>query len=67
MQKNNIEVLYDDRKDKSVGERLAESDLLGMPYRVIVSEKTLAKKSVEMKERNSKKVELVKISHLVKI
>ncbi|OGZ62326.1 MAG: hypothetical protein A2639_00765 [Candidatus Staskawiczbacteria bacterium RIFCSPHIGHO2_01_FULL_34_27] len=67
LQKNNIEVLYDDRKDKSVGERLAESDLLGMPYRVIVSEKTLAKKSVEMKERNSKKVELVKISHLVKI
>jgi len=67
LQKNNIEVLYDDRKDKSVGERLAESDLLGMPYRVIVSEKTLAKKSVEFKKRNSNKVELVKRNQLIKL
>jgi len=66
LQKNNIEVLYDDRKDKSVGEKFAESDLLGIPYRVIVSEKTLAKKSVELKKRNSSKSELIKISQLIK-
>jgi len=66
LQKNNIEVLYDDRKDKSVGERLAESDLLGMPYRIIVSEKTLIKKSVEFKKRSSNKSELVKMSQLIK-
>ena len=42
------------------------SDLLGIPYRVIVSEKTLAKKSVELKERAKSKFEIVKISQLIK-
>jgi prolyl-tRNA synthetase len=34
-----IEVLYDDR-DARVGEKFADSDLLGIPYRVVVSKKT---------------------------
>ncbi len=38
-----IEVLYDDREDKSAGEKFAEADLIGIPYRVLVSEKTLQK------------------------
>ena len=46
-----FEVLHDDRQNKSAGEKFAEADLLGIPYRVVVSEKTLAKNSVEVKER----------------
>ncbi|MCX6718471.1 MAG: His/Gly/Thr/Pro-type tRNA ligase C-terminal domain-containing protein [Candidatus Staskawiczbacteria bacterium] len=66
LQKNNIQVLYDDRQDKSAGEKFAEADLIGIPYRVVISEKTLAKNSVELKERSKSAVKLVKIKDLIK-
>lgn len=59
-------VLYDDRQNKSVGEKFAEADLLGIPYRIIISEKTLTKNSVELKERGKEKVTLVKIKQIAK-
>lgn len=65
--KENIDVIYDDRKEKSVGEKFAESDLMGIPYRVIVSEKTLKTNSIELKKRNEKQARLVKIKQLNKI
>lgn len=49
--KNNIEVLYDDR-DTSAGEKFADSDLIGIPYRLVVSEKSLAAGGIEIKKRN---------------
>ncbi len=61
-----IEVLYDDRTTASAGEKLADADLLGMPYRVIVSPKTLEKKSVEFKERSAAEPKLIALSKLVK-
>jgi len=66
LQKENIEVLYDDRQGKTVGEKFAESDLIGIPYRVVISEKTLKENSVELKERNKNSVKLIKIKDLVK-
>lgn len=65
LQVQGIEVLYDDR-EKSAGEKFADSDLIGIPYRVVVSEKTLAKESVELKKRAEKESELVSIDKLVK-
>ena len=67
LQKNKIDVLYDDRQDKSAGEKFAEADLIGIPYRIVVSEKTLAKNSVELKKRNKAQVKLVKINKLINI
>jgi prolyl-tRNA synthetase len=67
LQKQGIQVLYDDRADKSPGEKFAEADLIGIPYRIVVSEKTLAKNSVEIKERNKNSVKLVKAKDLIKI
>jgi prolyl-tRNA synthetase len=67
LQKEKFDVLYDDRQEKSAGEKFAEADLIGIPYRVIVSEKTLAKDSVEVKERNKSAAKLVKIKQLPKI
>ncbi len=67
LQKQGIQVLYDDREDKSAGEKFAEADLIGIPYRIVVSEKTLAKNSVEVKERNKKSTKLVKIKQLSKL
>lgn len=46
-----IEVLYDERDDKSPGEKFADADLIGIPWRIVVSEKTIAKKGVELKSR----------------
>ncbi|MCD5396117.1 MAG: hypothetical protein LR000_00330 [Candidatus Pacebacteria bacterium] len=64
LQKNSYEVLYDDRKDASPGEKFVESDLLGIPIRVVISKKTLKNNEVEIKERAKKKAQLVKIKKL---
>ncbi len=47
-----VAVLWDDR-DLKPGEKFADSDLLGLPRRVIVSEKTLTEGLFEVKERAS--------------
>jgi prolyl-tRNA synthetase len=55
-----VQVLYDDR-DVSAGTKFADADLLGMPYRVVISEKTLAKGEVEVKIRATGEVRMVKL------
>jgi len=64
LQNRGIEVLYDDREEKSGGEKFAEADLIGIPIRMVVSEKTLKKNCVEVKKRSEKKVKLIKIKQL---
>jgi prolyl-tRNA synthetase len=64
LKKRGIEVLYDDRLDKTAGEKFAEADLIGIPYRLVISERTLKKRSVELKRRDSHKTQLVKIKKL---
>jgi len=46
-----IEVLFDDRLDTSAGEKFADSDLIGIPYRVVVSKRSLADGGFEVKKR----------------
>lgn len=67
LQKENIKVLYDDRQNKNPGEKFAENDLIGIPYRIVVSEKTIKENSIELKERGKERVKLVKIKDLVKL
>jgi prolyl-tRNA synthetase len=43
-----LEVLYDDRQGVSAGEKFADSDLIGCPYRLVVSEKTLKENGNEV-------------------
>jgi prolyl-tRNA synthetase len=45
-----IEVIYDDR-DMRAGEKFADADLLGIPFRLVVSEKTVEKGQHELKSR----------------
>jgi len=66
LQKENIQVLYDDREGKSPGEKFAEADLIGVPNRLVISERTLEKKSVEFKKRSSKAMELIKLNQVIK-
>jgi prolyl-tRNA synthetase len=65
LQKAGIEVLYDDR-DRSPGEKFVEADLIGIPLRIVISERTLAKGKVEIKKRSEKKTKLIKLSEVKK-
>ena len=67
LRKHGIEVLYDDRDNKTAGEKFADADLIGIPQRAVVSEKTLSKKSLELKRRSENKTKLVKIKNVRKI
>jgi len=49
-----VEVLYDDRDQVTHGEKFNDADLIGIPNRVVVSERTIAARKVEFKRRNSK-------------
>lgn len=53
-----IEVLFDDR-DVRAGEKFADSDLIGIPYRVVVSEKSLSQGGLEIKKRNQAESEII--------
>lgn len=64
--KKGIEVLYDDRERASAGEKLSDSDLIGIPNRIIVSSKTLDEKSVELKKRSEKEASLIPIKKFLK-
>lgn len=55
-----VEVLFDDR-DVSIGVKLADADLLGMPYRVLVTEKSLTAGGVEYKKRTSSEAEIISV------
>lgn len=63
LQKYGVEVLYDDR-DVSAGEKFADADLIGIPWRAVVSEKTGDK--IELKKRDSKIAKLVTLGELLK-
>ena len=58
------DVLYDDRKDKSAGEKFADADLIGISLRLVVSKKTLEKGSVEVKKRGEKEAQLVDLTSI---
>ncbi len=64
LQRKSAEVLYDERGELSAGEKFADADLVGIPYRVVVSEKTIAQDCVEIKRRDEDKTKLIKIKDL---
>lgn len=57
-----IEVLFDDR-DISAGAKFADADLLGLPYRLVVSDKTGDK--IEFKRRDSADSELLSVQEVI--
>lgn len=63
--KAGIKVLYDDRENVTAGAKFADADLLGMPWRIIISEKSLEKGGVELKKRDSDQSEIVAVGELV--
>lgn len=60
------DVLLDDR-DLRPGEKFADSELAGIPYRIVISDKTLEKDSVEYTERQSGQQKLLTIKEMADI
>lgn len=58
------EVLYDDREEVSAGEKFADADLIGIPTRVVISDRTLAQNAAEVKQRNQTNATLVPLEKL---
>ncbi len=59
-----IEVLYDDR-DARAGEKFADADLLGIPLRIVVSDKLVVDKKFELKARTSDAVHILNHAELL--
>ncbi len=62
LKEKGIEVLYDDR-DVSPGQKFADCDLLGIPYRIVVSSK-LEEGTVELKKRSENTVTNIQVDQL---
>ena len=59
-----VEVFYDDREGTSAGEKFADADLIGIPYRATVSKKTAGK--IELKKRTDNETNLITTAELIK-
>ena len=59
-------ILLDDR-DARPGEKFADSELMGIPYRVVISDKTLAEQKVEFTERKTGETKLLTLEELANI
>ncbi|MCF7918121.1 proline--tRNA ligase [Candidatus Gracilibacteria bacterium] len=62
-----IEVLYDDRRDKKVGpgQKFADHELMGIPARIVLSERTLEENSVEFVDRKTGNIQKIKIDDIL--
>jgi len=65
LQERGFEVLYDDRDNKTAGEKFNDADLIGIPWRMVISKKTISQGGVELKNRKSGEVVLVKKEELI--
>ncbi|MBN1693403.1 MAG: proline--tRNA ligase [Dehalococcoidales bacterium] len=59
-----IEVLFDDRAE-SPGVKFNDADLIGLPFRITVSPRTLEKDAVELKKRTEKDPQIVPLAEII--
>lgn len=65
LQDNDIDVLWDDRQVRP-GEKFADCDLMGIPHRVVISDKTLVASGLEYKGRTDEEVISLSYDELLK-
>jgi len=63
LEASKIPVLYDDRREPSAGEKFYDADLLGLPWRAVVSKRTQA--TVELKSRATGEVQQLALAALL--
>jgi prolyl-tRNA synthetase len=62
----NIEVLFDDRNERP-GVMFADSELIGIPHRIVISEKGLTANTVEYKKRTDDNLQIIAIDQVVSL
>ena len=63
LQDHGVEVLYDDREEVTAGTKFADYDLIGIPYRLVVSKKSGGQ--IEMKKRVEKDSTMISFDDLI--
>lgn len=64
LEQSGFETLMDDRQQRP-GVKFADADLLGIPHRLVITEKALDKEEIEYKSRTSKNIEMISIDELI--
>ena len=64
LKETGLQILIDDR-DERAGVKFKDADLIGIPLRIVVGERNLADGMVEIKERRTGEVRLVKVTDVV--
>lgn len=59
-----LEILLDDRQERP-GLLFADNDLIGIPHRLVLSEKSLHEKNVEYKGRTEKTAQTIKLDNII--
>lgn len=65
LERKGMNVLYDDRADRTAGEKFADADLIGIPWRIVVSKRTGEKGMVEIRERKTGEITMVTETELI--
>jgi prolyl-tRNA synthetase len=66
LNKAGVEVLFDDRTDVSAGEKFSDADLLGIPWRAVVSARSIKDGGIEIKKRTEEKGKIVSEEELIR-
>ena len=66
LENKHLSVLEDDRRNISNGQKLVEADLIGLPYRIVVSSQTIKKNKIEVKNRKTNITRLQSLTALTK-
>jgi len=61
-----FEVLLDDRNVR-LGVKFADAELIGIPHRVVISEKGVEKNNIEYRHRSQKDSEMMTVDNLMKL
>lgn len=64
LQAEGIEVLYDDRGARA-GEQFADADLMGIPFRILLSDKSLEQGGAELKKRTENNSTIAPINSVI--
>lgn len=64
--KNPEMFIYDDRTNARNGEKFADAELMGIPYRVVISDKTLANNQVEILDRKNNETKLLTLDEFIR-
>lgn len=65
LKEEGVDILFDDRENISTGEKLTDADLIGIPYRLIISKKT--GDNIEIKKRDESESKIISLNALIKL